>query len=64
MNSWSDTLTLPKPLRQVRLKGGNDAEDELRASYEQGRRDAEQALSEQLVRQRTEVQELIRGTLD
>ncbi len=69
MNPWSDTLTLPKQLRHVRLKGGDGAdgrptEEELEAGYERGRRDAEQALSEQLVRQRTEVQELIRGALD
>lgn len=69
MNSWSDTLTLPKLLRHVCLKNGDRAdahpsEEALRASYERGRRDAEQALSEQLLQQRTEVQELIRGALD
>jgi flagellar assembly protein FliH len=70
MKPWSDSLTLPKPLRQVRLKGeaGADArlavEEELRASYERGRRDAEQALSEQLFQQRAEVHELMRGVLE
>ncbi len=70
MKPWSETLTLPKPLRQARLKGdaGADAqmaaEEELRASYERGRRDAEQALSEQLFQQRAEVHELMRGALE
>lgn len=70
MKPWSETLTLPKPLRQLRLKGeaGADArlaaEEELRASYERGRREAEQALSEQLLRQRAEVHELMRGALE
>jgi flagellar biosynthesis/type III secretory pathway protein FliH len=70
MKPWSETLTLPKPLRHLRLKGeaGADArlaaEEELRASYERGRREAEQALSEQLFQQRTEVHELMRGVLD
>jgi flagellar assembly protein FliH len=70
MKPWSETLTLPKPLRQLRLKGepGADArlaaEEELRASYERGRRDAEQALSEQMLQQRAEVHELMRGALN
>ena len=69
MKPWSESLALPKPLRQVRLKGeaGTDArpaaEEELRASYERGRREAEQALSQQLLQQRTEVHELMRGVL-
>jgi flagellar biosynthesis/type III secretory pathway protein FliH len=70
MKPWSETVTLPKPLRQLRLKGdaGADArlaaEEELRASYERGRRDAEQALSEQMLQQRAEVHELMRGALN
>ncbi|HTA29890.1 MAG TPA: FliH/SctL family protein [Candidatus Cybelea sp.] len=71
MKPWSETLALPKPLRHLRLKGeaGADArlaaaEEELRASYERGRREAEQALSEQLLRQRAEVHEVMRGVLD
>jgi flagellar biosynthesis/type III secretory pathway protein FliH len=69
MQPWSDTLALPKPLRHVRLKdeAGADArpaaEEELRASYERGRREAEQALSQQLFQQRAEVHELMRGVL-
>ena len=70
MKPWSETLSLPKPLRHLRLKGeaGADtplaAEEQLRASYERGRREAEQALSEQLLQQRAEVHELMRGVLD
>jgi flagellar biosynthesis/type III secretory pathway protein FliH len=70
MKPWSDTLALPKPLRHVRLKdqAGAEprpaAEEELRASYERGRREAEQALSQQLLQQRAEVHELMRGVLD
>jgi len=70
MKPWSETITLPKPLRQLRLRGdaGADArlaaEEELRASYERGRRDAEQALSEQMLQQRAEVHELMRGALN
>jgi flagellar assembly protein FliH len=68
MKPWSDTLTLPKPLRSVRLKeAGTDtppaAEEELRASYERGRLEAEQALSQQLLQQRAEVHELMGGVL-
>ena len=69
MKPWSDTLPLPKPLRHVRLKdeAGTDAraasDEELRASYERGRREAELALSEQLVQQRAEVHEMMSGVL-
>jgi flagellar assembly protein FliH len=69
MKPWSDTLTLPKPLRQVCLKEEAVAAahvasaEELRASYEQGRREAEQALSQQLFQQRAEIHELMRGVL-
>ncbi len=70
MKSWSETLAMPKPLRHVRLMGEGGAEarlaaeEDLRASYERGRRDAEQALSQQLFQQRTEVHELMGGVLD
>ena len=69
MKPWSDTLPLPKPLRHVRLKdeAGTDAraasDEELRASYERGRREAEQALSQQLFQQRAEVHEMMSGVL-
>jgi flagellar biosynthesis/type III secretory pathway protein FliH len=70
MKPWSETLTLPKPLRHARLYGdeaGADARaaaEEVRASYERGRREAEQALSQQLFQQRTEIHELMRGVVD
>ena len=70
MKPWSDTLTLPKPLRHVRLKDETDTDaraamdEELRASYERGRREAEQALSQQLVQQRAEVHEMMSGVLN
>lgn len=69
MKPWSETLALPKPLRHVRLKeeAGTEAraasEEELRASYERGRREAEQAMSQQLFQQRAEVHDLMRGVL-
>jgi flagellar biosynthesis/type III secretory pathway protein FliH len=69
MKPWSDRLALPKPLRHVRLKdqAGTEAraasEEELRASYERGRREAEQALGQQLIQQRAEIHELMQGAL-
>jgi flagellar assembly protein FliH len=73
MKPWSETLTLPKPLRHVRLSGEGEkadadaraaAAEEVRASYERGRHDAEQAMSQQLFQQRSELHELMRGVLD
>jgi flagellar biosynthesis/type III secretory pathway protein FliH len=70
MKPWSEKLALLKPLRDVRLKdeAGAEAraaaEEELRASYEKGRREAEQALSQQLFQQRAEVHELMSGVLN
>ena len=71
MKPWSETLTLPKPLRHARLIAGGEearaqaraAEEELRASYERGRREAEQAMSQQLFQQRAEMHELMRGVV-
>jgi flagellar assembly protein FliH len=67
-----ETITLPKPLREVRLKllpeeacaQAQAAVEQLRASYERGRQDAEKALSEQLFQQRSEVHELMGGVLE
>jgi len=72
MKPLSETLALPKPLREIRLKlppdtaGAEDraAEEQLRASYQRGQRDAEKALSEQLFQQRAEVHELMGGVLE
>ncbi len=73
MNSWSETLKFPKPLRDVRL--ANPAADslsteapplagQLKASYEQGRIDGEKALSEQLLKQRNDLHELMNGLME
>lgn len=70
MNSWSETIKLPKPLRDVFLVGSKPppgltaippAPDAYQASYERGRVDGEKAVSEQLVKQRTETNELFQG---
>ena len=68
MKSWSDTLQLPHSLRDVRLSGPAaepvvNLEEQLRASYERGRIEGERALGEQLVQQRTEMQNLFQGAL-
>jgi flagellar assembly protein FliH len=70
MKPWSETITLSKPLRVARLKGeaGEDAgpasEEALRAAYERGRRETEQAMSEQLFKQRAEVHQMMSGVLE
>ncbi|HUD49569.1 MAG TPA: FliH/SctL family protein [Candidatus Baltobacteraceae bacterium] len=71
MNSWSETITLPKPLRDVHLAspespaspGAQPSQDTWRAGYETGRIDGEKALSEQLLKQRAETNELFQGLL-
>jgi flagellar assembly protein FliH len=72
MKSWREQLVLAQPLRDARLTAFRSAQAEAQqqqrdrelASYERGRRDGEQALSEQLVRQRAELLELQNGVLD
>ena len=71
MNSWSDNLTLPNPLRGVVLLDRDDesaapaaGEEELLASYRRGRDDAEKELGRQLLQQRAEVHEVMRGVLE
>jgi flagellar assembly protein FliH len=73
MKPWTDTLPLPRPLRGVLLQDAESAADakaragteaELRASYQRGRDDAEKALSQQLLQQRNEVHEVMRGALE
>jgi flagellar assembly protein FliH len=71
MKPWSEKLSLPKPLRHACFKGNGaeaDAEarmvEEMRASYERGRREAEQAMSQQLFQQRTDMHELMRGVVN
>jgi flagellar assembly protein FliH len=71
MNSWSETITLPKPLRDVFLNMPNSAsatgaegrQDPWQAGYDTGRIDGEKALSEQLIQQRAETHELFQGLL-
>lgn len=71
MNSWSETITLPKPLRDVLLArpkppaapAGPPAPDPWQASYDLGRIDGEKAVSEQLVKQRAETSEMFQGLL-
>jgi len=72
MKPWSDTLTLAQPLRGVRLKDAPQdtaaetraaSEEELRASYQRGRVDAERDLGQRLLQQRAELHELMGGVL-
>ncbi len=71
MNSWSETIALPKPLRDVLLTSPKSpaspaphpTPDPWQASYDLGRIDGEKALSEQLLKQRAETQELFQGLL-
>lgn len=72
MNSWSESIPLSRPLRDVVLKSdatieaeksAQPADAELQASYERGRLDAEKAFAEQLLRRQTEVRDLANGAL-
>jgi flagellar assembly protein FliH len=67
---WSNTITLQQPLLDVRLLTRApvlDWQDHLRDSertaYEQGRRDGERVLGEQLLQQRNEIAELQNGVI-
>jgi flagellar assembly protein FliH len=69
MKSSPEPIQLPRPLRDVRIAGSPAApaqasQEALQASYERGRIDGEKALSEQLIHQRNETQELLRGVVD
>jgi flagellar biosynthesis/type III secretory pathway protein FliH len=68
---WSNSITLQQPLAEVRLLTKapvQDWQEHLRerekTAYEQGRRDAEHSLSEQLMQQRTEMVELQNGVVN
>ena len=73
MNSWSETLTLPAPLRDASLDsaGRNPLDARSPPRTFRGRpattraaSTGEKSLSEQLMKQRGELQELLRGTLE
>ena len=72
MKSWSETIQLSQPLRGVgplnvtTVDAAREAglQEQLQASYERGRIDGEKALSEQLVQQRAELQELLNGVIN
>ncbi|HZM01857.1 MAG TPA: FliH/SctL family protein [Candidatus Saccharimonadales bacterium] len=71
MNSWSETITLPTPLRDASPAGflpglthhDVSLQTQWQAGYEQGRIDGEKALSEQLIAQRAELHELVNGAV-
>src|SRR5271165_4750640 len=71
MNNWSETITLPAPLRDARLAAPTPvmqpadraAQEQWQASYELGRIEGEKSLSEQLLKQRAELHELMSGVL-
>jgi flagellar assembly protein FliH len=73
MNSWSETIPLPKPLRDLRLvsagpgappAGEDPRQAELQARYQRGLADGEKALAEKLLQQRAELHELVQGLLE
>lgn len=72
MNSWSESITLPAPLRDVQPVGSppgpQSTDASLQASwqagFEQGRIEGEKSLGEQLLKQRAEMQELLHGTME
>jgi flagellar assembly protein FliH len=57
----TETIQLLQPLRDVRLASDHDRDQ---VAYERGRRDGEEALSEQLLKQRAELLELQTGVLN
>ena len=71
MSSWSETITLPAPLRDAIPAGlpsgmppmDASLRETWQAGYQQGHLDGEKSLSEQLLKQRTELNELLHGTL-
>jgi flagellar assembly protein FliH len=71
MNSWSENIMLSAPLRDVTLAvepsgaGASAASSEAwRSGFEAGRIEGERALSEQLLKQRNELHELMQGTIN
>ncbi len=72
MNSSPEPIKLQRPLRDVRsagpppMSGPSDPalQDQWQASYDLGRIEGEKALSEQLLRQRAEMHEIMSGVLN
>ncbi len=72
MNSWSETIHLPAPLRDACLAGlptgPTSLDAPLRASwqagYDQGRIEGEKSLGGQLLKQRDELHQLVHGALE
>ena len=67
MNPFRESICLAEPLREARLAGESRSaaasQEQLAARYEQGLRDGEKALREQLLQQRADVLELQKGVL-
>ena len=68
---WADTILFDRPLRDVCLLTGAPGQDwqtflreREAAAYENGRREGERALNEQLIHQRNETIEMQRGILE
>lgn len=68
---WSKSVTFQQPIADARLlakapdaNGHDQAREREKAAYEQGRRDAEQHLEEQLSQHRNEMAELQNGVFD
>jgi flagellar assembly protein FliH len=68
---WADTILFDRPLRDVCLLTGAPGQDwqnfvreREAAAYENGRREGERALNEQLIHQRNETIEIQRGILE
>lgn len=71
MKSSPDTVKFSKPLRDIRTGpvpvaglAGPPRQDQWQASYDLGRIEGEKALSEQLLKQRSEMHEVLQGVLD
>ena len=69
--NWSETIQLPRALRDVSLLTGAPVQDwqsflqeREAAAFEHGRREGERALNEQILSQRNETIELQRGILN
>lgn len=69
--NWSETIQLTAPLRDAKFAAAATAtasspaaSGDGKAAYEQGRIDGEKGLSEQLLKQRGELHELMQGALN